>query len=61
MRIFVLPGQNTVTTGHSHGYLLAAEIASMAGIEKAEVDKIIKALKKEELIVSPKNCYYTVK
>jgi DNA-binding IscR family transcriptional regulator len=39
----------------------SGEIAEIAGIEKAEVDKVIKKLKKEEMIHSPKNCYYEVK
>lgn len=41
--------------------LKSGEIASIAGIEKTEVDKAIKILKKEEKIFSPKNCYYSVK
>ena len=41
--------------------LKSAEIASIAGIDKTEVDKALKVLKKEEKIVSPKVCYYTVK
>jgi len=41
--------------------LKPGEIASMVGIEKAEVDKAIKLLKKEEKIVSPKMCYYQAK
>ena len=36
----------------------SGEIAAAAGIDKAEVDKVIKKLKKEEKITSPKNCYY---
>jgi DNA replicative helicase MCM subunit Mcm2 (Cdc46/Mcm family) len=39
----------------------AGEIAVKAGVEKAEVDKAIKALKKAEKIISPKNCYYQAK
>jgi DNA-binding transcriptional regulator GbsR (MarR family) len=39
----------------------AGEIAEMAGMDKAEVDKVIKKLKKEDKIQSPKNCYYEVK
>lgn len=39
----------------------SAEIATQAGIDKAAVDKAIQALKKEEKIVSPKVCYYTIK
>lgn len=37
------------------------EIALAAGIEKADVDKAIKQLKKEEKIYSPKVCFYDVK
>lgn len=37
------------------------EIAEKAGIEKADVDKAIKQLKKEERIYSPKRCFYDVK
>jgi DNA-binding IscR family transcriptional regulator len=39
----------------------SAEIAAQAGIDKAVVDKAIQSLKKEEKIVSPKVCYYSVK
>jgi len=38
--------------------LKSAEIAEMTGIPKKEVDKIIKKLKKEGKIISPKRCYY---
>ena len=41
--------------------LKGKEIAEKAGIEKKEVDKAIKKLKKEEKIYSPKNCFYAVK
>jgi len=37
------------------------EIAEKTGIEKADVDKAIKKLKKEERIYSPKRCFYDVK
>ena len=39
----------------------AGEIAAAAGIDKAEVDKAIKALVKEGKIESPKRCYYAAK
>jgi hypothetical protein len=39
----------------------SGEIAEIAGMDKAEVDKVIKKLKKEEKIHSPKNCYYEIK
>jgi DNA-binding IscR family transcriptional regulator len=41
--------------------LKSAEIATLAGIEKALVDKAIQSLKKEESIMSPKVCYYVAK
>ena len=41
--------------------LRPGEIALAAGIEKADVDKAIKQLKKEEKIYSPKMCFYDVK
>ena len=41
--------------------LKTQEIADMLGVDKKEVDKIIKKLKKEERIISPKRCYYEPK
>lgn len=38
--------------------LKSAEIAQLAGMDKKEVDKAIKKLKKEGKITSPKRCYY---
>jgi biotin operon repressor len=40
--------------------LKSAEIAAAVGIDKKEVDKAIKNLKKEGALVSPKACYYSV-
>jgi DNA-binding IclR family transcriptional regulator len=40
--------------------LKTAEIAELAKLDKDEVAKIIKTLKKEGAVVSPKNCYYAV-
>ena len=37
------------------------EIAEAAGIDKTNIDKAIKVLKKEEKIISPKACYYETK
>ena len=39
----------------------SGEIAEILKLDKADVDKVIKKLKKEERIVSPKNCYYQPK
>lgn len=41
--------------------LRSADIAIAAGIDKADVDKAIKQLKKEEKICSPKVYFYEVK
>lgn len=41
--------------------LKAGEIAEITGLPKAEVDKAMKLLKKEEAIVSPKRCYWEPK
>ncbi|GFN34615.1 HTH domain-containing protein [Tepidimicrobium xylanilyticum] len=49
------------TLKESEEPLKAAEIAEKANVDKKEVDKAIKALKKEDLIESPKRCYYTAK
>ncbi|HEY9122716.1 MAG TPA: MarR family transcriptional regulator [Bacteroidales bacterium] len=39
----------------------SAEIATATGIDKAEVDKIIKKLKQEDKVFSPKVCFYQAK
>lgn len=39
----------------------AGEIAEASGLEKKEVDKAMKELKKQEKIVSPKFCYWEPK
>ena len=41
--------------------LKAGEIAEKSGLDRKEVDKAMKVLKKEELIVSPKNCFWQAK
>lgn len=41
--------------------LKGGEIADLTGIDKKEVDKVIKKLKAEEKIFSPKVCFYDVK
>jgi predicted Zn-ribbon and HTH transcriptional regulator len=41
--------------------LNATKISQISGIEKKEVDKIMKELKKDEIIFSPKRCYYALK
>jgi len=41
--------------------LKAGEIAAASGLDKKEVDKAMKVLKKEEKIVSPKRCFWEPK
>ena len=41
--------------------LKGGEIVELCGLDKKEVDKIMKVLKKDELIVSPKRCYWEPK
>lgn len=41
--------------------LKASEIAQITGLDKKIVDKEITNLKKEEVIVSPKRCYWSAK
>lgn len=41
--------------------LKAGEIAELTNLDKKEVDKAMKDLKKEELIVSPKTCFWEPK
>ena len=40
--------------------LNAKKVSEIFGVEKKEVDKIMKELKKDETIVSPKRCYWTL-
>ena len=40
--------------------LNAMKVSEISGVEKKEVDKIMKELKKDETIVSPKRCYWTL-
>lgn len=39
----------------------AAQIAAGTGVDKKEVDKIMAKMKKEQLLVSPKNCFWELK
>ena len=39
----------------------AGQVADVTGIDRKEIDKAMKALKKEEKIVSPKRCYWEPK
>ena len=49
------------TLEESETPLKSAEIAEKAGVDKKEVDKAIKVLKKDERIFSPKRCFYDAK
>jgi biotin operon repressor len=39
----------------------AGQVAEATGIDRKEVDKVMKQLKAEEAIVSPKKCYWEIK
>lgn len=39
----------------------ATKVSQISGVDKKEVDKIMKELKKDETIYSPKKCYWTLK
>ncbi len=41
--------------------LNAGKVVELSGLEKKEVDKAMAQLKKEEKIISPKRCYWTLK
>lgn len=41
--------------------LSVGQIAELTGLDKKEVDKVMKQLKKEERITSPKRCYWEPK
>jgi transcription initiation factor IIE alpha subunit len=41
--------------------LTGKEAAELSGVDKKEVDKIIKKLKDADKIDSPKRCYYQIK
>lgn len=41
--------------------LSSKEVAELSGVEKKDVDKIIKKLKEAEKIDSPKKCFYQTK
>ncbi len=44
-----------------NGLMKSGEIAEATGIGKKQVDKIIKKLKAEDVVESPKRCYYGLK
>ena len=49
------------TLSNSSKPLKGGEIAELSGLDKEEVDKVIKKLKAEDKIYSPKNCFYEIK
>jgi predicted transcriptional regulator len=49
------------TLQNSKEPLKSGEVAEKCGQDKNAVDKIIKALVKEELVISPKRCFYQAK
>ncbi len=49
------------TLKQSESPLKSGDIAEKTGLDKKEVDKWIKTLKSEDLISSPKRCFYEAK
>ena len=49
------------TLKNSKEPLKCGEIAGICGQDKDAVDKVIKVLVKEDLVTSPKRCYYQAK
>jgi len=45
---------------NSEDPLNATAVVKLSGVEKKEVDKIMKELKKDETIISPKRCYWAL-
>lgn len=43
------------------GEMKAGEVASATGLDKKEVDKVIKKLVAEGRVFSPKRCFYALK
>ena len=41
--------------------LSAGQIAEISGLDRKQIDKVMKSLKQENLIVSPKRCYWEPK
>ena len=41
--------------------LSAGDIVKLTGFDRKEVDKVLNKLKKEEKIISPKRCYWSLK
>lgn len=41
--------------------LSSKEVAELSGLDKKDVDKIIKKLKDSDQLDSPKRCYYQIK
>lgn len=49
------------TLKNSNNPLKASQISELSGVEKKEVDKVLKKLKKDEIISSPKRCFWEIK
>lgn len=43
------------------GAVKSAQIAEATGVDAKEVGKIVKKLKDDGLVISPKNCFYELK
>jgi len=63
MNITIMDAKNTVleVLKNEGAPMSAGQIAEKSGLDRKEVDKDMKSLKDEELIVSPKRCYWEPK
>lgn len=43
-----------------NGAMKASELVAATGLDKTVIDKELDSMKKENLLVSPKRCYWTI-
>jgi len=58
-----MAGRDTILTALKNAGepLNAGKVAEITGLDRKVVDKVMTQLKAEDLIVSPKRCFWTVK
>jgi len=50
-----------INTLKANGALRSGEIAEKSGLLKSEVEKVVKKLKADDIIFSPRRCFYDIK
>lgn len=53
--------EKVIQTLKTNGALKSGDIATMAGLDKKDVEKAIKQLMAEDKVDSPKRCFYGLK